>query len=62
MWCTTGIVAIMAVRLAGIGVAQSLWSGIGSELRHPITHDVVCIRCSSITDSGNEVAQTVIYY
>ncbi|BBN10202.1 hypothetical protein MPTK1_5g01810 [Marchantia polymorpha subsp. ruderalis] len=29
MWCTTGIVAIMAVRLAGIGVAQSLWSGIG---------------------------------
>ncbi|CAM6095212.1 unnamed protein product [Calypogeia fissa] len=28
LWCSTGIVAIMAVRWAGIGVAQSLWSGI----------------------------------
>jgi hypothetical protein len=30
LWVMTGILAITAVRLAGIGTAQSLWSGLSS--------------------------------
>jgi hypothetical protein len=30
LWVMTGILAITAVRLAGIGTTQSLWSGLSS--------------------------------
>ncbi|KAL2612270.1 hypothetical protein R1flu_023962 [Riccia fluitans] len=61
MWCTTGIVAIMAIRLAGIGVAQSLWSGIGIFVsymwgayvfKEPIVHPLLSVMALGVMAAG----------
>ncbi|KAL3683364.1 hypothetical protein R1sor_001386 [Riccia sorocarpa] len=61
MWCTTGVFAISAVRLAGIGVAQSLWSGIGIFVsyiwgayvfKEPIVHPLLSVMALAVMAVG----------